>query len=56
MNGTICMLCRGEGTVTSTFEDVHPVAKHNLTGERSLPPILAPCHSTKVLMYLPATF
>lgn len=48
MNGAICMLSRGEGTVTSTFEDVHPVAKHSLTGERSLPPLLAPCQYTHV--------
>lgn len=56
MNGTICMPSRGEGTVTSTSEDVRPVAKHTLTGERSLLSVLAPCHYLKVLMYLLATF
>lgn len=56
MNGTICMPSGGEGIVTSTFEGVHPVAKHTLTGERSLLPLLALCHYMKVLVYLPATF
>lgn len=47
MSSAICMFSRGEDAVTSTSEDVHPVARHRLTGERSLLPFLTLCHFHK---------
>lgn len=56
MRSAVHMLSRGEGAVTSTFGDVHPVARHRSAAEKSLPPVLALCYHTKGLMCLPATF